>query len=117
MDDEDRRNHQDNLIHTRLQWFAVSQSFLFTAYAISQGQGNSSNAILGWMLPVLGALSATSVFASLFVGVLSYRKYRLNTEGGRTEHAWLWAGFNPVLLPVVFVTAWIVLFYDHFALP
>ena len=30
-----RREHQDNLIHTRLNWLAASQSFLFTAYAIS----------------------------------------------------------------------------------
>jgi len=118
-----RRQHQDNLIHTRLNWFITSQSFLFTAYAISQSSNNGSQRGFSLLLPLLGIVTSVTVYLSIIGGLMTFDALRvklraledwryLEVDRGRWNH-WLWAGFlTAAVLPPIIPIAWIcVLFW------
>jgi hypothetical protein len=112
-----RRNHQDTLIHTRLNFFLVSQSFLFTAYAISQADRNASVNTLGLVIPWLGILTTISAYVAILVGIRTFSQIRTDmhrlypspTLIERGPINWLFGGFNPaILVPPVFLAAWVI---------
>src|SRR5690349_320479 len=69
--------HEDNLVSARLSWLLASQSFLFTAYAItlngplqSHFKTFETNAgLLISMLTLVGIASALLIWASILAGI------------------------------------------------
>jgi hypothetical protein len=125
-----RIEHEDGLIIQRLSWLVASQSFLFTAYAITlNGLASPSplpalvgrQRLLLELVPVVGLVSSALIYGTILAGVqalLSFRRaYHARvgaaagalppiTTGGPTRLAGLSA---PLLLPLLFVVVWLVL--------
>lgn len=122
--------HEDNLVSQRLSWLLASQSFLFTAYAItlngplqSHFKTFESNAeLLVSLLTVVGIVSALLIWISVLAGISAMRKLKFDFEHrvgtalpegippiqttGRTLRA---GQLGPVLIPLLFITAWLIL--------
>ncbi len=122
--------HEDNLVSQRLSWLLASQSFLFTAYAITLNgpvQLHSTafekkEALLMLLLPTVGIVSAILIWLSILAGMAAMRKLRENFEHRvdvsalaglppiQTVGARLVGGeLGPVLIPILFLAVWLVL--------
>jgi hypothetical protein len=119
--------HEDNLVTQRLNWLIASQSFLFTAYAITTNtpdslRGDMRHRLLLALIPLIAICTAVLVFLTVMGGFFAMRDL----------HAWLRpyeassqaAGLPPVqgraitrtlgmtapvLLPPIFVMVWVYL--------
>jgi hypothetical protein len=62
---------EHTLISHRMSWFSTSQSFLFTAFAISGSPNNEWNHLLSFLMPILGIvlteLARRSIWAAIIV--------------------------------------------------
>jgi hypothetical protein len=122
--------HEDSLVSQRLSWLLASQSFLFTAYAItlngplqSHFKTFESNAeLLVLLLTVVGIVSALLIWASILAGIAAMKKLKVDFEHRvgtalpegippiQTTGFALRAGqLGPVLIPLLFITAWLIL--------
>ncbi|HZP43895.1 MAG TPA: hypothetical protein VFD84_20620 [Candidatus Binatia bacterium] len=125
-----RIEHEDTLVIQRLSWLVASQSFLFTAYAITlNGLAAPSpvaalarhQELLLRLLPTVGVLTSGLIYGTILAAVRAIAGFRHAyharvgpaaaalppiTTGGPTRLAGLSA---PLLLPVVFVVVWLVL--------
>lgn len=125
-----RIEHEDSLVIQRLSWLVASQSFLFTAYAITvNGLATPSpvaplvlrQQLLLELLPIVGLFSAALIYGTILAAVQAIVSFRHAyhahvgaaaaalppiTTGGPTRLAGLSA---PLLLPLVFVAVWLVL--------
>ncbi len=122
----DRIEHEDGLIVQRLSWLVGSQSFLFTAFAITVNGLATLSPALGELLRVLqaiipwvGILSCALIHAGIVAAIFSMRWLRRSFEArGKTEAA---LGVPelltpppirapglaaPVFLPLLFIAAW-----------
>lgn len=122
--------HEDNLVSQRLSWLLVSQSFLFTAYAISVNGPPQirSHALettvseLLVLLPLVSILSALLIGLTVIAGIWTMYKLRrryspplestfgdelppIQSAGG----ALFLGHFAPLFLPVLFIVIWLVL--------
>ena len=129
-----RIEHEDNLVVQRLSWLVASQSFLFTAYAIvtnglaTQPALQPSGApflaqlgLLDQLIPVVGTLTSVLIYVSILAAVASIRRlrnsYRSRFPGDETgvppimtsAPIRLFGHSAAVLLPLVFITIWLVL--------
>jgi hypothetical protein len=121
----DQIQHEDNLIAQRLSWLMAAQSFLFTGYAIvataTPQARNPLLALLFNIIPGVACISDILIYCSVIAGVLSlYRLRRAyvthvssvgdfpKIEGSQLTH-WLLGMASPILLPWVFLTAWLIL--------
>ena len=122
--------HEDNLVSQRLSWLLGSQSFLFTAYAISlngptQIRSKQLEAHLGLLLVILPLVSIISAFL-IWIAVLAgtWTMYKLRRIYERefaqsfgnqippvqsTGLALLMGHFAPMILPLVFMVVWLLL--------
>ena len=122
--------HEDNLVSQRLSWFLASQSFLFTAYAITLNgpvqlhfqNFEAQERLLMHVLPLIAILSAALIWLSILAGFHAMRKLRddfYRTAGsslpsglppiqtvGRTL---LGGQLGPVALPLIFLFVWLIL--------
>jgi hypothetical protein len=122
--------HEDNLVSARLSWLLASQSFLFTAYAItlngplqSHFKTFETNAeLLISMLTLVGIASALLIWASILAGIAAMKKLKSDFEHRtgnglpnglppiQTMGTTLLAGqLGPVLIPLLFTTVWLML--------
>jgi|SRR5438309_1494043 hypothetical protein len=122
--------HEDNLISQRLSWLLGSQSFLFTAYAISlNGPAQirtkpyeSTVSLLIVLLPLVSILSAILIWLAVMAGVWTMAKLRRRystTVSKRlrdtvppvqsTGGALVLGHFAPVLLPALLIVIWLLL--------
>jgi hypothetical protein len=122
--------HEDNLVSQRLSWMLASQSFLFTAYAITlNGPSQShfkmfetSSTLLLNLLIVVGIVSALLIWASILAGVAAMAKLRRNFHNTVADDlpaglppiqsaglAYRAGQFGPLLIPLLFTTVWLVL--------
>jgi hypothetical protein len=121
--------HEDNLVSQRLSWFLASQSFLFTAYAITLNGPvqlhfqvfEVQERLLMRLLPVVAILSAALIWISIFAGFQAMRKLRddfelscKNLPAGvpsiqTTGRMLLGGQVGPVSLPIIFLAVWLVL--------
>ena len=122
--------HEDNLVSQRLSWLLASQSFLFTAYAITLNgpvqshfksfEANSS--LLISMLVLVGIASAVLIWVSILAGIAAMNKLKCHFEdcvGKRypaglppiqtTGIALRGGQLGPVLIPLLFIGVWLVL--------
>ena len=127
-----RIEHEDNLIVRRLSWLVASQSFLFTADAITlnglasvpssaAGTINSQEWLLFRLLPLVGILTCGFIYISVLAAVRAIRVLRRTYQSriGR-EDAFLLGIMTsnpirllgltvPLLLPLMFVVVWLIL--------
>ncbi|HVM62185.1 MAG TPA: hypothetical protein VMV72_15080 [Verrucomicrobiae bacterium] len=129
-----RIEHEDNLVVQRLSWLVASQSFLFTAYAIVTNGLASQPALqpgcarfltqlqlLYQLIPVVGTLTSILIYISILAAVVSMRQLRKSYHSRFPDdekgipsimtHApiRLFGHTAAVLLPLVFITIWLVL--------
>jgi len=129
-----RIEHEDNLVVQRLSWLVASQSFLFTACAIvTNGLATqpalqpdcarflSQLQLLNQLIPVVGMLTSILIYISILAAVASmqhlrnsYRSRFPNDETGAPPIMTdapirLFGHSAAVLLPIVFITIWLVL--------
>lgn len=71
----DRRNHQDNLIHTRLGWLIATQAFLLVAFVTAINAKELSQE-LRLLIPVVGLASTSLIYVTLCSGIRSYMMVR-----------------------------------------
>jgi hypothetical protein len=118
--------HEDNLISQRLSWLLGSQSFLFTAFAISlNGPAQirtkpyeSTVSLLILLLPLVSILSALLIWLAVLAGMWTMYKLR---HGFRSDNlpgvpsvqstggALMMGQFAPVFLPALFIVIWMLL--------
>jgi hypothetical protein len=128
-----RIEHEDNLVVQRLSWLVASQSFLFTAYAIVTNglasqppppacvRFSSQLQLLYQLIPVVGTLTCTLIYISILAAVASMRRLRnsYHSRFGDDEKGVppimthppirLFGHSAAVLLPLVFITIWLVI--------
>ena len=123
----DQIQHEDNLIVQRLSWLMVAQSFFFSGYAIiANAAPQARNPLLAKqqdllfnIIPAVACISDFVIYCSVIAGVLAL--YRLRRAYGthvssvgcfpEIEGTQLtrWLGFaSPILLPLVFLIAWLI---------
>src|SRR5579872_1995260 len=126
----DRIEHEDNLIVQRLSWLVASQSFLFTAYAITTNGLTSVDpklaggfaeqaGLLFRLIPTVAICVALLIYISILAALKAIRQIRRIYQskpippdlppiqtGATTRLLGLSA---PLLLPVLFVSVWLVL--------
>lgn len=120
--------HEDGLMVNRLSWLVASQSFLFTAYAITLNGSPPAQSVMALrqaellrIVPVLGLTTCGLIYLGLLAGgrvtmalrrVLAGNQHdaaglRPPLQGTRMTHA---LGLSaPLLLPPLFLIAWTVL--------
>jgi len=122
--------HEDNLVSQRLSWLLGSQSFLFTAYAISLNGPvqirtkpyESTISLLILLLPLVSILSALLIWLAVIAGVWTMFKLRraylvgfrnIFDDGVPTVQSiggpLVLGHFAPVLLPALFIVIWLML--------
>lgn len=122
--------HEDNLVSQRLSWFLASQSFLFTAYAITLNgpiqlhfkDFEAQERLLMHLLPLVAIVSAALIWLSILAGFSAMRKLREDfyRHAGsqlpsglppiQTKGSTLLGGqLGPVILPLLFLAVWLVL--------
>lgn len=122
--------HEDNLVSQRLSWFLASQSFLFTAYAITlngpvqlHSQAfEAKERLLMYLLPLVGIISAALIWLSILAGFRAMRALRedfYRMIGNRlpsglpviqmTGGTLLGGQLGPLMLPVIFLAIWLIL--------
>ena len=122
--------HEDNLVSQRLSWMLASQSFLFTAYAITLNGPSQSHfktfetrsTLLLNLLIVVGILSALLIWATILAGLSAMAKLRRNFHNTvaddlpaglppiqSTGLAYRAGQFGPLLIPLLFIAVWLVL--------
>jgi hypothetical protein len=127
-----RIEHEDNLVVQRLSWLVASQSFFFTAYAIvTSGLATQPQLVhahfikqlelLFRLIPVVAALTCLLIYISILAAVASMRHLRksYHSRFGEDEKGVpsimtrapvrLFGDSAAVLLPLVFITIWLVL--------
>ena len=125
-----RIEHEDNLIIQRLSWLVASQSFLFTAYAITtNGLTNLDPKLLGHfaeqagllfrLIPTVAICVALLIYISILAALRAIRQIRRIYQSKplpsdlppiQTAATTRLLGLSaPLLLPVLFVSVWLVL--------
>lgn len=122
--------HEDSLVSQRLSWLLASQSFLFTAYAITlNGPAQSHfktfevhSTLLLNLLIAIGIVSALLIWSSILAGISAMAKLRSDfhrTVSGElpaalppiqtTGLAYRAGQFGPIFVPILFTVSWLVL--------
>ena len=118
--------HEDQLLTQRLNWFILSQSFLFTAYAIvtrEQIVRASDHVVrLVVLIPTVALCTSTVIFVSIVAGLLTMRRIRhefaARATAARDEalpplhgrgHLRMLGMLAPTALPLVFCAVWLML--------
>ena len=115
--------HEDNLAGTRLSWFIASQAFLLSALAIAyKGTGsitaNVRNDFFFPLVPLLAIASCILIMLGIIGGAVAIRRWRRLLNGmvrkdpslpaiGRDDWIMRFGWSAPLLLPVVFLLAWL----------
>ena len=125
-----RIEHEDNLIIQRLSWLVASQSFLFTAYAITTngltslepkpaGQFLEQSVLLFRLIPTVAISVALLISISILAALRAIRQMRRLYQATsippelppiQTAATTRLLGLSaPLLLPLLFVSVWLVL--------
>jgi hypothetical protein len=125
-----RIEHEDNLIVQRLSWLVAAQSFLFTAYAITtnaltaidpkaSGRFLEQAELVFRLIPTVAICLAVLIYISILAALKAIRQMRRfylskavpsNLPPIQTSATTRLLGLSaPLLLPVLFVSVWLVL--------
>lgn len=126
----DRIEHEDNLIVQRLSWLVASQAFLFTAYAITTngmtglegrtpGPYQEQATLLFRLIPTVAISVALLIDVSILAALRAIRQLRRLYQARpispevppiQTAATTRLLGLSaPLLLPVLFVSVWLIL--------
>jgi hypothetical protein len=129
--------HEDDLMNTRLNWFITSQSFLFTAYAITAGNIQQPGTTVSherleslvFLIPMMAVVTSAVICFGIGAGVLALRTLRnqyhhrvdASTAGSLPPvHGYRMTqvlGISvPLVLPVLFMLVWAFLLLKGFRL-
>jgi hypothetical protein len=125
-----RIEHEDNLIIQRLSWLVASQAFLFTAYAITTNGLNGIDPKIGGrfleqagllfrLIPTVAISVALLIYISILAALRAIRQIRRLYQAKaippdlppiQTAATTRLLGLSaPLLLPLLFVSVWLVL--------
>jgi hypothetical protein len=125
-----RIEHEDNLIVQRLSWLVASQAFLFTAYAITTngltnvdpklaGRFLEQATLLFRLIPTVAVSVAVLIYISVLAALRAIRQIRRLYQTSsissdlppiQTSASTRLLGLSaPLLLPLLFVSVWLVL--------
>lgn len=116
--------HEDDLIGQRVSWFTASQAFLLVSLAIAHQGGTAmpkpENNTLFPLVPIVALSSSILIFFGVIAGIGALAQWRGRLSALARRHPELpyvkyerlivpaaWSA--PLLLPVVFILAWIYL--------
>ncbi len=124
----DQIQHEDILIVQRLSWLMAAQSFFFTGYAIiANAAPQARNPLLAKqqdllfnIIPAVACISDILIYCSVIAGVRALYRLRrayathVSSVKGFPEiqgsQLTRWLGIaSPLLLPLVFLIAWLIL--------
>ena len=126
----DRIEHEDNLIVQRLSWLMASQAFLFTAYAITTngltsldpkmaGRYLDQATLLFRLIPTVAISVAVLIDISILAALRAIRQIRRLYQAKsipseipplQTAATTRLLGLSaPLLLPLLFISVWLVL--------
>ena len=127
----DQIQHEDNLTVQRLSWLMATQSFFFTGYAIvANASPQVRNPLLAKeqdllfnIIPAVACISNILIYCSVIAGVLAVDRLRRayaahvypvgdfpEIHGSRLTR---WLGMaSPILLPLVFLIAWLIVIWS-----
>lgn len=124
--------HEDELISQRLSWLVAAQSFLFTAYAIVIANAGAPRPQwasdqmrrLAVAIPLVAILTCTLIHTAIIAGLIAIRNlHRLYRSffgaPGKVglppiqgyRRTLVLGQAAPVIIPVVFLTVWMVLLF------
>jgi hypothetical protein len=116
--------HEDDLIGQRVNWFTASQAFLLVSLAIAHkgetAMPTPANNNLFPLVPVVALSSSIFIFIGVIAGIAALAQWRARLRQLAGQHPWLprlihdrWivpaAWSAPILLPLVFIGAWLYL--------
>lgn|SRR5690348_7642911 len=125
-----RIEHEDNLIIQRLSWLLASQAFLFTAYAIttnglsglepkSVGRFAEQSGLLFRLIPTVAIGVALLIYIGILAALRAIRQLRRLYQDRpvppdlppiQTAATTRLLGLSaPLLLPLLFISVWLVL--------
>ena len=116
--------HEDDLIGQRVNWFTASQAFLLVSLAIAhKGETDMPNPVnntLFPLVPIVALSSSVLIFAGVIAGIFALAQWRGRLRRLSRRHPELpyvrydqfivpaaWSA--PVLMPIVFIIAWLFL--------
>jgi hypothetical protein len=116
--------HEDDLIGQRVSWFTASQAFLLVSLAIANrgetDMPSPANNILFPIVPIVALSSSILIFVGVIAGIGALAQWRGRLRAVARRHPELpyvkyerlivpaaWSA--PLLLPVVFILAWLYL--------
>ena len=126
---------EDGLIAQRTNWFVVSQSFLFSAYAITLNAPvqpawpnfRSQQHVLFHLIPVIALGCCLLIYAALFAGILAQVNLRRHIQTNfSASHLAQYPSIQgaaltrvlglsaPLGLPLIFGSVWTYLFVSGF---
>jgi hypothetical protein len=126
----ERIEHEDNLIVQRLSWLVASQAFLFTAYAITTNGLSTFDprspagyqeqvGLLFRLIPTVAISVALLIDISILAALRAIRQLRrlyqakatsLDVPPIQTAATTRLLGLSaPLLLPILFVSVWLIL--------
>jgi hypothetical protein len=129
----ERIEHEDNLIVQRLSWLMGSQSFLFTAYAITTngltnldpkaaGRYLEQAILLFRLIPTVAISAAVLIGISILAALRAIRQIRRLYQAKsispeippiQTAATTRLLGLSaPLLLPLLFISVWLVLLFN-----
>ena len=116
--------HEDDLIGQRVSWFTASQAFLLTALAIAHkgemAMPSPTNNPFFPLVPIVALSASILIFAGVLAGIAALAQWRARLRTITEQHPDLpgvaheglivsaaWSA--PVIMPVVFIMAWLFL--------
>ena len=116
--------HEDDLIGQRVNWFTASQAFLLVSLAIAhKGEAampTPANNNLFPLVPIIALSSSFLIFCGVIAGIAALSQWRARLRVLTAGHpelpyvahaAWIvpaaWSA--PILMPLVFIGAWLYL--------
>lgn len=123
--------HEDDLIGQRVNWFTASQAFLLVSLAIAHkgetSMPNPANNTFFPMVPVVALCSSFLIFAGVVAGIVALAQWRGRLRRLARRHPELpyvkydtfivpaaWSA--PLLMPLVFILAWLFLLAHGYGL-
>lgn len=115
-------HHEHGLISNRMNWYAASQVFLMSAFAVAGSNMHHFPWLAKWFLPPLGIVLSLTILPSIIAALLSMWRLRKeefmliskSEELKGVPFAEItplihWFGMAPsVLIPIFFILAWII---------
>ena len=117
-------HHEDTLVNHRLTWLLASQTLLFAGFGaivVAEGVAIEAKQKLLWTLAFIGITSSCIILIGLLGAIIasvhlwcdankeieqSNQRLRLGVRWWTTLMGWC----PPVVLPLIFVIAWVILF-------